>query len=340
MHDVKPAKRKIIGKGIPGQAIPPQPGSKKDRKRAFPQIPEPCAVPIVDNHTHFYPDPVPADGGEPVQNVNLEGSWKPPLLLHNHLTGMREAGVRAAISSGCDVPMLEWTRDLAREVDELWAALAIHPNEAPLHAGVREVAPDGNEPRVDAHHEQYSLDEAVAKVAELAADDAVVAIGETGLDYFRTGEAGKAAQKRSFRDHIALAKELGKPMQIHDREAHADVVEILLADGAPERTVFHCFSGDAELAQILAENGWYASFAGNVTYKANGDLREGFEVLPDELVLVETDAPYLTPEPYRGQPNAVWSVIYTARYLADLRGIPADEWCAVIDRNTADVYGI
>ncbi len=297
-------------------------------------------MPIVDNHTHFYPDPVPADGSKPVQRVNLEGNWKPPILLDNQLAGMKDAGIRAAISSGCDWPLLGWTRDLAREHEELWAALAIHPNEAPLHAGVRERGPDGNEPRVAPHHETVCLEDAIAKVAELSRDDAVVAIGETGLDYFRTGDEGREVQKRAFREHIALAKELDKPMQIHDREAHADVVEILLADGAPDRTIFHCFSGDADLARVLAENGWYASFAGNVTYPANTDLREAFEIMPDELVLVETDAPYLTPEPYRGQPNAVWSVAYTAHYLADLRGAQFEEYCAVIDLTTADVYGI
>ncbi|MDP9806143.1 TatD DNase family protein [Trueperella bonasi] len=322
----------------PGAKV--QPGSKRDRKRAFPEIPEALDVPIVDNHTHFYPDPVPEVGEPLVQNTNLEGRWKPPLLLANHLAGMEAAGVRAAISSGCDLPLLEWTRDLAISNPNLWAALAIHPNEAPLHAGVREVGPDGNEPRVAPHHEQYSLDEAIGEVARLSSSEAVVAVGETGLDYFRTGEEGRAAQKRSFREHIALAKELDKPLQIHDREAHADVVDILLADGAPERTVFHCFSGDADLARILAENGWYASFAGNVTYPANKDLRNGAEHIPAELMLVETDAPYLTPEPYRGQPNAVWAVVYTAKFLAELRGFGLDEFCARIDRTTRDVYGI
>ncbi|NLW13118.1 MAG: TatD family hydrolase [Trueperella sp.] len=323
-----------------GQQTPPQPGSKKDRKRAFPEIPEPLAVPIVDNHTHFYPDPVPVEGEAPVQQTNLEGNWKPPLLLNNHLAGMTAAGIRGAISSGCDWPLLEWTRDLARENHNLWAALAIHPNETPLHAGIREVGPDGNPPRVAPHHEKFSLEDAIHKVAELSRDDGVVAIGETGLDYYRTGDEGREVQKRAFREHIALAKELGKPMQIHDREAHADVVDILIADGAPERTVFHCFSGDAALARILAENGWYASFAGNVTYSVNGDLREAFAQLPEELVLVETDAPYLTPEPYRGQPNAVWSTAYTAEYLARLRGVPVEDFCAAVDRATVEVYGI
>lgn len=314
--------------------------SKKDRRRAFPDVPDPLEVPIVDNHTHIYRDPDPEPGQDrPLQRLNNAGDWKPPILLDNLRAGMAQAGIRAAITSGCEYPDLEWTRDLARNCPEIWAALAIHPNEAPMHAGVREVAPDGLVPRVEDHH-SISLPDAIAAVAQLSRDDAVVAVGETGLDYFRTGDAGKEAQKRSFREHIALAKELDKPMQIHDRDAHADVVDILLRDGAPQRTVFHCFSGDGELAAICREHGWYASFSGTVTYPANDYLREAFEVLPDELILVETDAPYLTPAPYRGQPNVAWAVAYTASFLAELRGMELAQFCAVVDSTTREVYGI
>lgn len=316
--------------------------SQKDRKRAFPDVPERegAVAPIVDNHMHVYPDPEPeTTGGEVVQNLNDAGAWKPPLLLKNLLDGMRRAGMRAAISSGCEYPLLEFTRDLAADNERLWASLAIHPNEAAMHAGVREVAPDGLAPQVEPHH-SISLDDALAKVAELAADPHVVAVGETGLDYFRTGPAGKEAQKEAFRAHIALAKELGKPMQIHDRDAHADVVEVLLAEGAPERTVFHCFSGDRELAEILAENGWYASFAGNVTYPANEAIREGLDVMPRELIMFETDSPYLTPVPFRGQPNAPWGAVYTGRFIAQRLGVDADELFEQVNDNTHQVYGI
>ncbi|QOQ38171.1 TatD family hydrolase [Trueperella pecoris] len=314
--------------------------SKKDRRRAYPAIPAPLTVPIVDNHTHISPDPAPDAGSDrPVQRLNLAGDWKPPILLENLREAMARSGVRAAITSGCEYPDLQWTADLARDYPELWAALAIHPNEAAMHAGVREVAPDGLEPRAEAHH-SIPLDDAIAEVARLGREDGVVAIGETGLDYFRTGELGKEAQKRSFREHIALAKELGKPLQIHDRDAHADVVEILKRDGAPQRTVFHCFSGDADLATVCRQNGWYASFAGPVTYPANDDLRDAFDALPNDLILLETDAPYLTPAPYRGQPNATWAVVYTAGYLARHRGLSLEEFCAVVDRTTREVYGI
>lgn len=308
----------------------------KSKKRFVPLIEQALPVPIVDNHTHLAPDPTDLEQ----QRVDDEGRILPPVLLATLLEGMRQAGVRAAISSGCELPELEPTLGLAQTHDELWAALAIHPNEAAMHAGVLEKSPDGWEHEPQAHHLDYSLDAAIERVAQLALDPCVVAVGETGLDYFRTSEAGVSAQKQAFRDHIALAKELGKPLQIHDRDAHADVVATLLADGAPERTVFHCFSGDAELAQICAEHGWYASFAGPLTYPPNEDLRQAFLALPEELILVETDAPYLTPVPYRGHPNTVWGAAYTVRFQAELRGQELAQWCAIVDRNTRDVYGI
>lgn len=310
--------------------------AKKARRRLLPDIPQALPVGIVDNHTHIYPDPA----GAPVQNTDDDGNLRMPVLLETMKEGMKQAGIRAAISSGCDVDSLDFTLNLARENEEFWAALAIHPNEAAMHAGVREIAPDGLDPRVEPWHEALSLDEAIEKVAQLCSDDAVVAVGETGLDYFRTGDEGVAAQKRSFREHIALAKELGKPLQIHDRDAHADVVEILKRDGAPEQTVFHCFSGDEDLAAVCKAEGWYASFAGPVTYDPNDYLRRAFDALPDELVLLETDAPYLTPAPFRGHPNAVWGVAYTAVYLAERRGVDLAVWCERIDTTTREVYGI
>ncbi|QCX47313.1 TatD family deoxyribonuclease [Arcanobacterium haemolyticum] len=312
--------------------------AKKEKRRLVLDVPDLLPVPIVDNHTHISPDPV-VEGGA-VQNVDDSGNLRMPVLLDTLRSGMAEAGVRAAITSGCEVPMLDFTHRLAQEVPEVWAALAIHPNDAALHAGVREVAPDGLDPHVEPWHEDFSVDDAVARVAELSSDPCVVAVGETGLDYFRTGEAGKQAQKDAFRAHIALAKELGKPLQIHDRDAHADVIEILRRDGAPERTVFHCFSGDADMAQICAEEGWYASFAGPLTYSVNMDLQAAFDQMPDHLILVETDAPYLTPVPFRGQPNAAWGVGYTVRYMAERRNVGLADWCSLIDQNTVTVYGI
>ncbi|MCI6574596.1 MAG: TatD family hydrolase [Actinomycetaceae bacterium] len=375
------------------------------KKLNVPDIPPRLAVPIVDNHTHIYPDPQAADGerlagaqgaagreslvgkekladiqdlgsGERPQPDSVsstvqqlltdDGKWRFPVLENNLISGMERAGIRAAITSGCEIPELESTLALAhRRSGTIFAALAIHPNEAVLHAGVRDVGPDGLAPQPQAWHEEFSLAAAIERVADMARDSAVLAVGETGLDYFRTGDSGKEAQKEAFRAHIALAKELNKPMQIHDRDAHADVVEILLTQGAPERTVFHCFSGDAELAAICAEHGWYASFAGPITYHANHALREAFMAMPPELILVETDAPYLTPMPFRGHPNVPWGAAYTARFMAWLRfdaqaanvlaqGTAAqvqaaaegvsddlvDRWCEQLGANTRAVYGI
>ena len=159
------------------------------------------------------------------------------------------------------------------------------------------------------------------------------------MDLFRTGPRGEQAQRDAFRAHIALAKELGLALQIHDRDAHAQVIEVLLADGAPERTVFHCYSGDAEMARVCAEHGWYLSFAGPVTFKANDHLRAALAVAPRELILVETDAPYLTPHPYRGQPNAPFAAAHTVRGMAAHLGEDLGVLCADIGANSERVYG-
>lgn len=313
----------------------------KKQKRFLPDIPDvPLAVPIVDNHTHISPDPIPESDAELTQRIDADGRLLMPVLQETLLSAMEAAGVRGVITSGCEIPEFAHTLSLAQEVQNVWAAVAIHPNEAALHAGAVELSPDGLEHQMEPCHREYDLVRAIEMVAELSQHEEVIAVGETGLDYFRTAEAGKAAQKESFRAHIQLAKELGKPMQIHDRDAHADVVEILQRDGAPEKTVFHCFSGDRELAEICAENGWYASFAGPLTYPVNEHLHRAFDVLPDELILVETDAPYLTPVPYRGHPNASWACVYTAQYMAQRRGVSLENWCEQLNWNTFAVYGI
>jgi TatD DNase family protein len=183
--------------------------------------------------------------------------------------------------------------------------------------------------------------EAFQEIAELARGESRIrAIGETGLDYFRTGAAGRPAQLAAFRDHIALAKELGLALQIHDRDAHRDVIETLLREGAPERTVFHCFSGDVEMARVAAAHGWYCSFAGTVTFTPAEELRRAVAVLPKELVLVETDSPYLTPHPFRGRPNAPYMVALTMETLAGRMGLGLEEACVQVQANTDRVYGV
>ena len=176
-------------------------------------------------------------------------------------------------------------------------------------------------------------------LAAVAARPRVRAVGETGLDFYRTGEGGRDAQYRSFEAHIEIAKRHGVALQIHDRDAHDEVLETLRRVGAPERTVFHCFSGGEELATTAANGGWYLSFAGNVTFKNAENLREALRVAPLDRILVETDAPYLTPVPLRGRPNAPYLVPHTVRFMAEVLGADLDELCAQVAANTERVYG-
>lgn len=311
--------------------------AKRIRQRGFPVDPDPLPVAVVDNHTHLdHIEPVlpaTAPDGEPSAQ-----SWPP--TLDDHLTRAATAGVTRMVQVGCDLPSARWTSTLlTRRRGRVVGAVGIHPNEAPLHAGLREVGPDGLAPEVAEHH-AVPLDDAIAEIADLATGtERIRAIGETGMDLFRTGPGGEQAQRSSFRAHIALAKELGLAMQIHDRDAHAQVIEILLAQGAPERTVFHCFSGDAEMARVCAENGWYLSFAGPVTFKANDHLRAALAVAPRELILVETDAPYLTPHPFRGQPNAPFAAAHTVRAMAAHLEEDLGTLCTDIATNSERVYG-
>ncbi|OFK01261.1 deoxyribonuclease [Actinomyces sp. HMSC072A03] len=280
---------------------------KSRRKRGWAQAPIALPSPVIDNHTHL-----PLHEGE---IPNPEGV-RVPRERQGQLA--KQVNVAGMITSGCELPELEPTLDQLGQ--NQWAALAIHPNEAALHAGFVEKSPDGLTHERQAHH-QVSLEEAIARVGQLCRDRRVVAVGETGLDYYRTSEAGKQYQLESFRAHIELAKELDLPLQIHDREAHSDTIETLLDMGAPARTVFHCYSGDEEMARVLAENGWYASFSGTLTYPANEHLRRALLALPRELVLVETDAPYLTAQAHRGQPNASYLMPFTVRRIAALWAI-------------------
>ncbi|MGW2093048.1 TatD family hydrolase [Promicromonospora sukumoe] len=329
--------------------------AKRTRERGFPADPEPLPVPVVDNHTHL--DHIAAVL-PPAAPDGEQGPWPPSVA--DHLARAAAAGVDRVVQVGCDLPSARWTDALLTSLSagysppetpesgqisstqrgaRVLGALAIHPNEATLHAGIDEVGPDGLAPEPEERH-AVGLDDAIAEIADLAkGNDRVRAIGETGMDLFRTGPRGEQAQRDAFRAHIALAKELGLALQIHDRDAHAQVIEVLLADGAPERTVFHCYSGDAEMARICAEHGWYLSFAGPVTFKANDHLREALTVAPRELVLVETDAPYLTPHPYRGQPNAPFAAAHTVRGMAAHLGEDLATLCADLGANSERVYG-
>ncbi|MFE2937487.1 TatD family hydrolase [Streptomyces sp. NPDC059255] len=284
-------------------------------KQAPPPLPEPLRVAVADAHTHL-------DMQEGTVAEALEKA--------------ASVGVTTVVQVGCDVKGSRWAAETAAAYDTVHAAVALHPNEAPriVHGD-----PDGwSRQGARAGGGDAALDEALAEIDALAALERVRAVGETGLDHFRTGPEGRAAQERSFRAHIEIAKRHGKALVIHDREAHADVLRILAEEGAPERTIFHCYSGDAEMAKICAAAGYYLSFAGNVTFKNAQSLRDALTVAPLDLVLVETDAPFLTPAPFRGRPNAPYLIPVTLRAMAEVRGIGEDAMAEAIARNTARAF--
>ncbi|WP_424448929.1 TatD family hydrolase [Microbacterium arborescens] len=278
--------------------------SQAARDVRWPDAPEPLSVPVYDNHTHLEIE----DGDE-------------PRSLEEQLELAASVGVIGVVQAGGDIESSRWSAWAAASHPRVLAAVAIHPNEAPVYA------------------EAGRLDEAIAVIHELAAQPRVRAIGETGLDFFRTGEEGLPAQFASFEAHIELAKKHGIAMQIHDRDAHDAVLETLQRVGAPERTVFHCFSGDADMARVAADRGYWLSFAGNVTFKNAQNLRDALAVTPLERILVETDAPFLTPTPHRGRPNAPYLIPVTLRFLAAELGLGVDELAARVTANTLEVYG-
>ncbi len=313
----------------------------RNRERGWPPPPEPLPAPVVDDHTHLesvldtlpppdFCEPEVADHDRNLAEVDGVGV---------HLRAAAAVGVTRMVQVGCDLEAVAWTDAAVRRHPALLGAVAIHPNEAVLHAGVREVAPDGLDPDPRPWHD-VPLDEAIARVAAVARDNPRIrAIGETGLDFFRAGPSGRAVQREAFRAHIALAKELGLALQIHDRDAHDEVVAVLLADGAPERTVFHCFSGDAELARTAVAHGWYCSFAGPVSFPKNESLRAALREVPPALLLVETDAPYLTVHPHRGRPNAPYLLPGTVRAVAEATGRALADVCERLSSTAEDVYG-
>jgi TatD DNase family protein len=267
-----------------------------------PPAPEPLPVPVVDNHCH----------------LDIARGDDDPLPVEAALAAAAEVGVTRIVQIGCDLPGARFAVAAASTYAPVVAGVAIHPNEAPL----------------------VDLDAALAEIEELAAaHDKVRAVGETGLDAFRTGEDGAEAQRESFRRHIDLAKRLDKTLVIHDRDTHDEVLEILSTEGFPERWVMHCFSGDADFARRCLDHGAYLSFAGTVTFKNAQPVRDALALAPRDRVLVETDAPYLTPSPYRGRTNASYLVPVTVRAMAEVRGDPLDELCAAIDANTETAFG-
>jgi TatD DNase family protein len=270
-----------------------------------PDAPDPLPIPVVDNHTHLDI----ARDGEDLPDVGAA------------IAAATAVGVDRIVQIGCDLPGARFTAEQVDLHPQMLGGVAIHPNEAPRLAA------------------QGSLDAAYAEIEQLAAHPRIRVIGETGLDYFRTGPEGAPTQQDSFRWHIDLAKRTGKALQIHDRDSHDDVLRILAEEGAPDRTVMHCFSGDLEMARDCVERGYYLSFAGTVTFKNAAGLRDALAVTPLGRVLVETDAPYLTPVPWRGATNAPYLVPLTVRAMAGVLGVAVPTLCEALSANSEAVYG-
>ncbi|CDO06968.1 YchF/TatD family DNA exonuclease [Mycolicibacterium cosmeticum] len=270
-------------------------------KREKPPAPEPLA-PLIDAHTHL-----DACGAQTAQDVA------------DILDRAAAVGVQAVVTIADDLDAARWAAQAAGWDDRVYAAVALHPT------------------RADA------LDDAArAELETLATQERVVAIGETGMDMYWPGKldgcADPVRQRDAFAWHIDLAKRAGKPLMIHNRDADAEVLDVLAAEGAPETVIFHCFSSDAAMAKTCVANGWMLSLSGTVSFRNAHALREAAGVIPDDLLLVETDAPFLTPHPFRGAPNEPYCLPYTVRALAELTGRPAAEVAEVSTANARRTY--
>jgi TatD DNase family protein len=283
-----------------------------------PPAPESLPGQVTDTHCHL--DLAqrwsgPDEGSD--ARTGPDAEWTPELAVAR----AADVGVSRIVQIGCDLESARWSVDVAARLPGVVVGVALHPNEAPaLHAAGR-------------------LDAALDEIDALAAAAATRVVGETGLDFFRTGPEGIAAQRASFAAHIAMAKAHDRTLVIHDRDAHAAVLDVLDGEGVPDRVVMHCFSGDAEFARRCLDRGAYLSFAGVVTFRNAASLRAALAVTPLDRLLVETDAPYLTPHPYRGRPNASYLVPLTVRAMAQARGDDLAELCKALRRNAADAMG-
>ncbi len=262
--------------------------------------PDPLPAPALDSHCHL--DLI----GQPAREV---------------LAAARAVGLRRVVTIGVDLATSRWAAQCAAEHEDVYAAVAVHPNET----AAEQASPLGR-------------DGVLAEIAALAALPQVRAVGETGLDYYRD-YASPQLQRDWFRAHIEIAKRTGKALMIHDRDAHEDVLRILAEEGPPERVVFHCFSGDAAMVKRCADAGYVMSFAGNVTFPSAQALRDAAVAAPADLLLAETDAPFLTPVPHRGKPNTPAMVAYTIRCLAELKQLAVEDMCRQLTATAERVFG-
>lgn len=269
----------------------------------LPELPDPLPVPVVDSHCHL-DSTHELSRLDPAEALRLAAS----------------VGVTRVVQIGCDVAGSRWAVEAATRWETVVAGVAIHPNDA---------ARLGSD-----------LPAALEVVDALAQHDRVRAVGETGLDFFRTTDpAGHDRQREAFAAHIAMAHRYDKTLVIHDRDAHDAVLEVLDAEGCPRRIVMHCFSGDADFARACLDRGAHLSFAGTVTFKNNQHLRDALAITPVDRVLIETDAPYLTPMPLRGRPNASYLIPHTARFMAASMGLELEALCHALNDNADVAFG-
>jgi TatD DNase family protein len=274
-----------------------------NQKRPAPPAPEPLA-PLIDAHTHL--DACGAGDADSIKAI---------------VDRAEAVGVQAVVTIADDLASARWVTEAADADPRVYAAIALHPTRA------------------------NALTDAAKTVLErLAEHPRVVAIGETGMDMYWPGKldscAEPAVQKDAFAWHIDLAKRTGKPLMIHNREADAEVLDVLAAEGAPETVIFHCFSSGAEMARTCVASGWLLSLAGTVSFRNAHALREAASLIPPEQMLVETDAPFLTPHPYRGAPNEPYCLPYTVRALADLLAKPAKDLARETTATAGRAYGL
>ena len=276
----------------------------RDLDRKPGPIPAPLNSKTVDSHAHL----------ELIHNSEPDSP-----LIKQTLDEAAAVGIDRVVQVGYSAEQSIWSVKCAESfVGRVLAAVALHPNEAPV---------------VD------DLEKDLKVIEELASHPRVRAIGETGLDFFRTAEELQEKQKYSFRRHIKIAKDHNKALVIHDRDAHRAVLDLLIEEGAPSNTIFHCYSGDAAMAKECISNKYILSFAGTVTFKNAPELREAVALVPIELLLVETDSPFLSPMPNRGSLNTPAQIPNTLRAIADVRGESADYLAAAISENAERIFG-
>jgi len=275
----------------------------RDLDRQPAPLPEPLNVNCVDAHAHI--------------EIITNGAPDAP-EVGKVLADAKSVGIDRIVQVGYSAEQSEWGVKLAENWPNVLAAVALHPNEAPV---VEDLEAD------------------LLKIEKLATHPRVRAIGETGLDFFRTEPALQERQKYSFRRHIELAKKVNKALVIHDRDAHRAVLDLLIEEGAPEKTIFHCYSGDAEMARECIENGYILSFAGTITFKNAPALREAVKLVPIDQLLVETDSPFLAPMPHRGSLNTPAQIPTILRFMAEERGEDVDELADAISNNCERLFG-